>query len=161
MKGSSTGRGRSQTVIQVGKNLGQPCREFWGRLALWGGPWRLHMPPWSGNADCPQKECGTGEVSSYSCDCPWRSQQPKLFVGLIPLSREGKGSKTLLSGGPGQHISMLTPTEVCLSLYFFQNMAKKPIPLARLSSPGIKTLHRSSLYNIQPSKFRLALTSFL
>lgn len=59
------------------------------------------------------------------------------------------------------HTSPCPLQQGSMSVFICRKMAKKPISLIGLSSPEIKTSPRSSLCNIQKSKFSLSLTSFL
>lgn len=138
------GMGRDRRSRACGGSCVEPC-----------------APTWPGKADCPQQECGPGKVSPCSLSLKKRGR-----LGLISLPSvggwrcEGKGRKAFLARGSGQHTSMPPTAGGTVSLYLMKR-GQEPSSSSTVTKSRINTLHRSSLYNIQPSKFRPALTSFV
>lgn len=88
---------------------------------------------------------------------PWLSLKELAISGCLLTHFHWLGIRSFLLREFGECVSMPTIAGV----FICRNMAPNPIPLVALSSLTMKTSPRSSLCNLQQSKFSLPLTSFL
>lgn len=144
---------RSDGDVAPEKAMANPVGSPMASSACGGSYMKPILSIWSGNTAWPQKECAKKRHLHATVAVLERASNLRLSSDSFPLA----GHQVLPSKGIWVSVSPCPRLQGSIC----RNMAQNPIPLVALSSLTIKTSSRSSLCNLQQSKFSLPLISFL